>query len=574
MRFSRRISALLLLLAMFVVLLCSCTKTTYEVKNEVNGDYSYTKVPSIFDNSSFSYGKGNAADYIKTDAVRVGERVINAVELNYYYVDAIDTYYCECFTLYSPLLGYNWSVFLGFDTAKPLGEQTYDAEAGTTWSDHFIGQALTNIQTTYAIYDEAVRNAYVLPEDAKAEVDARVAAMSHNAQTYGYKTLDAYLENVYGAGAAEESYRTYLETTVLVDAYLDSYRDGLSFDSAALAAYDAKAPYRYNSYNYCVYTLSVSDFYAEDAVITDIERLEAYRNARKYADELAAGNYDDLDAFRAAVNDKEKLLSCNSVLYGKLGIGNASGSIVTTGNPSGSFVTNSSTEIGLLYRDWIVGKQLKDGVDENADHSDEDYEYVTRKCGDTVVFTSPVSAVEEWDIKTIYVVCYGSVEDNHFPLRSIRLLSLPASLTNTEAETFSSVEDKAQDLLAKFKSNPTEAYFSELVRTEANADDKANGGLYKYVLPDQLDSSLVDWCYNSERSVGDCDMIRTSGNQYYLIYYRGTSDTTYRSYMLENDLRNETYDAWYAALVERVVASTQVELLSSKYVNTGITIGS
>ncbi len=604
--------------------------------------------------------------YRHTDVIRVGDHVLNAVELNYFYVDAINTYYSECYSNYYSMLGSSWTALLGFETGVPLDEQTYNEEAGTTWSDYFLDYAKSNIKATYAIYDEAVRKGYTLSEDEQSDLDSRITTLSLYAQIYGYDSVDAYLQNIYGTAATEKSYRAYLKVSSLVSSYCTTYRDELKFDSAALSAFDEEAPYTYNSYSYAVYKLSVSDFYAEgagtkseDGKTTEYspsEKEAAYKAAKEVADKLAAGDYADLDAFRAAVKalnaelfpeeDKDDDNSANA---------KAARSADATAANEGEEDTVEATEgdeiaddvieaegktddaeaedktddaeaegktddaegdgkaddaekdddtnddkseeeekeeelpknlneyddilyssLSSLYRDWMIGKQLKDGVGEKEEYSDDDYEYIPRESGDTTVITYPTTATADKDITTVYVICYGAVEDNTFALRNFRLIYVNNS-TQTSASTtdekFEASKKEADLLLEKYKANPTDDNFSELAQKESDdSNSKSDGGKYENVYPGQMEDAfggdLEDWCYSDERKPGDYDVVKTDSG-YCVVYYVRQSLTSYRNYMVENALRSETYTAWYDELVNAM----NVELITAKYVDTGIKIG-
>lgn len=553
--------------------------------------------------------------YKNTDTVRVGDHVLNAVALNYYYIDAINTDYSNKYSTYYSILGDKWTSFLGYDTATPLDEQIYDKEKGTTWAEYFIDYATSNIKATYAIYDEAVRKGYTLSDDEKTSLNSRITTLSLYAQIYGYDSVDAYLQNIYGIAATEKSYREYLEVSSLVSSYCTAYHDELEFDSAALSAFDSKAPYTYNSYSYSVYKLSISDFYAEDAGTksedgkttnySDAEKEAAYKAAKEVADKLADGEYADLEAFRAAVKalnaelfpEDEKTENSDSAKAAAEGESDESSDEAADDKTEDDKSEDEEEEeekeeelpknlteytdtlyssLSSLYRDWIIGKQLKDGVGEKEEYADDDYEYITRDSGETTVVTYPTTATANKDITTIYVVCFGGIQDNSFALRNFRLLYVANSTqssASTDADKFAASKKEAEALLEKFKANPTVDNFAELAEDESDdSDSKTDGGKYEDVYPGQMKSAfgedLENWCYSDERVSGDYELIKTSSG-YCIVYYQGLSLTSYRNYMVENALRSDTYTAWYDALVEAM----DIDVITTKYVNTGIKVG-
>ena len=95
--------------------------------------------------------------YRNANVVEVGEHELTAVELNYFYVDAINQFYSQYQSYISYLL----------NTKAPLNQQVYNQETGETWADYFVSMAYNNIKSTYAVYDLAMSKGFTLPEDYK-----------------------------------------------------------------------------------------------------------------------------------------------------------------------------------------------------------------------------------------------------------------------------------------------------------------------------------------------------------------------------------------------------------------------
>ena len=82
-----------------------------------------------------------------TVAMTVGDHEINNVEMNYFYMDAVNNFYSS-YGSYASLFG--------LDVTKPLNEQFADEATGLTWADDFLASAKQNAKTTYAVADAAV----------------------------------------------------------------------------------------------------------------------------------------------------------------------------------------------------------------------------------------------------------------------------------------------------------------------------------------------------------------------------------------------------------------------------------
>ena len=75
------------------------------------------------------------------------------------------------------------------------------------------------------------------------------------------------------------------------------------------------------------------------------------------------------------------------------------------------------------------------------------------------------------------------------------------------------------------------------------------------IYPGQMVDSFENWCYDAARKAGDTGIVESEYG-YHVMYFCGDSETVYRDYLIENDLRKADLDAWYA---EIVAAMTQTE---------------
>ena len=76
-----------------------------------------------------------------------------------------------------------------------------------------------------------------------------------------------------------------------------------------------------------------------------------------------------------------------------------------------------------------------------------------------------------------------------------------------------------------------------------------------------------DWCFDSARKTGDVDIVETEYG-YHIMYFVGTSDTTYRDFMIEATLRSEEMTAWETGLVE----AAELVVKNTKYVKTDLVL--
>lgn len=499
--------------------------------------------------------------YSNTDAVTVGNHTLSAVELNYFYVSAVNAYVNK----YSTYLS-----LMGLDTSKPLDQQV--DSTGATWASAFLTSAQNTIKSTYALYDLAIAAGHKLTDAEQATIDSTINALDLYAPLYGYSDGNAYLRGVYGNGANTKSYRKYLEVSQLANSYLSAYSESLEFSEDQLLDYDNLTPYRFNSYTYSSYYLSYSKFQEGEkdekgnfTYANDDEKKAAIEAAReaalKAAEELAAGNFESLDDFDEAIQALDKKL---------------------TGESTSTAVASRSEDVlydsmSSLFKYWVAGYELKDGVKKDDAKFPEDYNKVERKEGEMTVVPYTTGSGDSETINGYYVVRFGSFNDNTFALRNVRhiLVAFEGGTYNstTQTTTYSDEEKakakaEAEKLLAQWEAGTkTEQSFADLANKESDDGDGTTGGLYEDVYPGQMVTNFDNWVYDEARKAGDYGIIESEYG-YHIIYFSGLSLTSYREYMVENALRSETVDDWYNEQIEAI----SFKLLTTKYVETDMVL--
>ncbi len=469
--------------------------------------------------------------YKNTDAMTIGEHTLSAVEVNYFYIDAVNEY-CRQYSSYLQYI---------LDTKKPLSEQIVDKETGASWADNFLDMAKKNIKSTYELYDLAVEKGHKLTEDEKKSIDSSISSLDLIAKYSGYKNADAYLRSLYGNGAEVESYRAYLEICKLADSYYTAYADSLEYDADALRAYEKDKTFEYDSYTYATYYLAATRFRKGgtkddkgNIIYTDAEKQQAIEDAKKAADQLAAGEYADLDAFDKAIQELE--------------INKDTKDVKATRNEDLLY-----SKVNSLFQEW-----LKDAK---------------RAEGDLYVIASESGSDDNKVVNGYYVIRFGSIKDNTFHLKNVRHLLVAfegGKYNSTTQETvYTDAEKKAakteaEKLLAEFKAGTmTEDAFADMATKHTDdGGSKTTGGLYEDVYPGQMVEAFEDWCYDAERKAGDVGLVETKYG-YHIMFFVGDSETTYRDFMVTNDIRKDDLEKWHDGLVE----NADLKELTTKYVN-------
>lgn len=490
----------------------------------------------------------------QTQAIKVGEHTLNAVDLNYFYVDEIatfqrDNYFYICYLI---------------DTSKPLDEQYIDGENKTTWADYFLEKAQNTIRSTYSLYDEAVRNGYSLPIKEQETLETQVSSLEIYAKMYGCKNVNDYLACLYGNGATEESYRSYLEITALANSYATAHCNGLQFTENDLLEYQKEEPYIYNSYSFAQCYFTYTSFIEKEeqgengsVSYTEEEREEGTKKAEQAANALAAGKYEtvnDFDAAIKALTPNKSAIIRENVLFGNVNSTDSADSskwilvehVTEIVSSQGGGTEQAEQEYSLLQK-WLIDPERREG----------DMFVLPKTHGSTVA--------------GYLVVRFESCERNEFVMKNIRHIMVAFETTLYKGhsavpcptdEEKKAAEVKAERLMEQWREgNQTEASFAELATTKtADLNSKEKGGLYENVYPGQLLDAIGEWCYDSSRKVGDCEIVETEKG-YHLVYFAGNSNKNYRNYMIEEDLRSLRQTQWEETLVNAM----SFELLSKEY---------
>lgn len=470
----------------------------------------------------------------KTIALTVGDTQLNNTELNYFFMDSVNNFYSQ---------NGNYAAIFGLDVTKPLNQQVMDPETGETWADYFVNTAKTNATSVYALYGAAVKEGFTMPEAQQNSVDSTISTLELYSTIYGYKDANQYLKAIYGSGASLESYRSYLEKTMLASAYQTAYADSLTFTDADLRAAEADNYNKYSSYAYNYYNLPVSKFLEGGTTdengntsYSDEEKAAAQQKAEAAAKSLTSEEITTAQALDAAI---------------------AALSINADNSAAASTRYNDQSYAGI---NSTIAQWLSDS---------------SRKEGDiTYLANSTTDADGKETINGYYVVRFDSVNDNTFPLKNVRhiLVSFEGGTSDDSGNITYSEEEKAaakataEELLNQWKSGEaTEDSFAALA-TEKSSDtgSTANGGLYEDIAPNQMVAAFNDWCFAEGRKAGDTGIVETEYG-YHVMYFVGDSDVTYRDYQIRNELTENAVSEWYADLI----ANTNVTAGDTRYLSLG-----
>ena len=453
-----------------------------------------------------------------TVAMTVGNTQLSNADLNYFYIDSLNNFYSQ---------NGSYAALFGLDVSKPLNEQYTGGENDETWADYFVTSAKSSATATYALYEAAVAAGHTLTEDEQLTLDNITTSLDFYAAMYGYTDAKSYLKAQYGAGATLESYRSYVEKTLMAQSFQTAYSDSLVFEDAALREAEKENFHQYSSFAYNYYHLSTSNFLeggttAEDGTTTytDEERAAAVAAAEEAAKSLTGADITTIEALDAAI--------------AALPINEGKENVAST-----RYDAQAYTSISSVVSQWLADDARTEG---------------------DITYLENATTAED-GTKTIngyYVVRYESTDDNAFALKNVRhiLVSFEGGTTDEYGSTTYSDEEKAaamttaQQILTEWKAGEaTEASFAGLAAEKSSdTGSTANGGLYEDIYPGQMVAAFEDWCFDASRKAGDTGVVETEYGCH-VMYFVGDSDVTYRDYQIRTDLETAAINDWYTGIV-------------------------
>ena len=463
-----------------------------------------------------------------TVAITIGDHKLNAVEVNYYYIETINNFVGQ----YGSYLTY----FM--DVNSPLNQQKCAFDESMTWADYFMGVAQDNMKSTYMLCDMAADAGYTLPEAERAYLGQMKSAIEQYAAYYKYESANAYLVDVFGYGADMDSYLAYYERAILADSYYTYYAENLNYDDAALREYESKEPHLYNSYTYATYYLDCSKFLTGGSensdgstTYTDEQKQAAINAATEAVNVLLGSTCADMDAFKALILSMDINSGLDSV--------------------SPKEYTNqffNSTE--KMFQDWFLEE--------------------TRSVGQIAVIPK-LSSVDDGEvIQGYYILWYAEENDNRFALKDVRHMLV--LFKDANGKTYSDGIKTFTDAQKTTAKEGAEALLAQWLAGEANEDtfatlaslksedegSKAKGGLYTEIYPGQMVTNFENWCYDETRAHGDYGLVETEYG-YHVMFFVGNTDINYRDYVISNTMRSEDIKKWHDDLLAAAVL-TEVNL--------------
>ena len=445
-----------------------------------------------------------------TAAVIDGEKY-TAAEVSFYYQNAYRNFYSNNYYYMSyGLLSLNPNADLKTQELSENDAAMLGVEAGGTWHDFFVDQALDQMAAVQNGLKKAQEEGFTYPAGVQAQYQDSMESLKSTAAASGV-SVSQYLANIFGSTMTEKVYGEQLNRMLQYDAYTQAYSDSLVYDEATLKeTYEADR----NSYDKVAYeavTITGAAASTKDADGNTVEATDEEKEAAKTAAKTAADNM--LAAYQAG----EKLET------------------LAEGNEKATYVDNDGVSYtGDVLTDWLFNEDRKDG--------------------DTAVLESGT---------TYYVAVFHDRFLEEYPTIDIRhILIQPAAGTLAEgdegyedeqAQLKADAKAKAEEILAQWQAgDATEDSFAALAMENSADGSKYVGGLYTQVYQGQMVDAFNDWCFDASRQPGDTGIVETTYG-YHVMYFVGT-DLPYWQVQVTNAMQTKDRSDWIASLTENITA--------------------
>jgi len=472
-----------------------------------------------------------------TVALTIDNQELGAVQLNYYYADAVSDYYSELEEIYSDQANLYAQWFYNLNFSQSMDDQIYDKETGETWGQHFLKTAIENAKTAYALYTQAMEKGHKVSEEDQQDIDITIESLELAASYSGFSSTTAYVRSLYGPGATAETFAEYYKINKIASSYYASIVEELGdkLTDKDFRDHEKDKVNNFTSYSYNIYTVGMADYMTGgtkndkgEVTYSEAEKKAAREAAKEAAKELSSMTFTSIEEFDKAIaampanKDKKDVASTETknVLF-----------------------TNISDE---RLQKWI------------SDSSRKAFD-VTMLAAEAT--TTDADGKEVTTVNGYYVIVFTGARDNKMPLANVRhlLVMFKGGTTDSNGnKTYSDAEKEtakktAEELLEQWKSGKkTEDSFAELAKEKSDdSGTKSKGGLIEEIYPDaNMVESFLDWCFDGHKA-GDTGIIESEYG-YHIMYYVGDAELTYRDLLIKTEMVTESSTKWLEELVKKL----------------------
>lgn len=377
----------------------------------------------------------------------------------------------------------------GLDVETSLRDQ--EQSGGKTWFDYFINQTTQNLSELMYLSEMAKAEGMELNEAGKKQLEIFFESLDKTAQEMKMKTKD-YIYAAYGQGVSREDIRKGLELSLLATQYYNEKVGAKTYTDAEIEEYYKENINDFRTVNYKQYSFYPS---TTDGM-TDEQKNAAKQVAADKASRLAkAKTPAEFDRILTAILKED---------------GSDDEAVKTA--LSKSLVENSTYDESFEISKWAFGGDAR--------------LYATRTYDNgSYVATYMIAALPRRD---------------ESETRSVRHILIKSSGEAADAEA----KKKAEEILEKFKQNPSTENFSNLALEYSEDPGSAQtGGLYENFTRESMVTAFSDWSFDATRKTGDTGIVKTDYG-YHIMCFEGVGQPKWRADVVAA-MKNDFYNGLY-----------------------------
>ncbi len=432
--------------------------------------------------------------------------------------------YNEFQQLYTKYGSYLESYF-GLDTTRSLDSQNPSGYASMmgyntklTWYENFAANAMASLKELVALAEEATAKGYKLEDSDLKTIQENIDSIKASAKAAKYST-NKYLEAIYADGVTLDTLERFFNLQTLASKYYQALTDSYEFSDEECEKYvsENKSSFYDVSYIYYDFNADISD------EATDEEKAAAMAAAKELADKFAEGVTDEesiLAAIEAAEKDKEQKEK------------EAKDAESESAEPAESG-KEPETEKEKTREDYTKSFVMDDAT--YSDTSEFGKWAWDKEAGAVTVIEKEGTGYTVYFLKE-------AVHRDETATRDVRHILVPFTSGSTDEETAANKAEakaKAEELLAKWKEDPTEDNFAKLAgENSTDTGSKEKGGLYEKVKQGDMVTNFNNWLFaledyaEDDRKPGDTGIVESTYG-WHVMYYVGENIPTWQSDAIE-----------------------------------------
>ena len=415
---------------------------------------------------------------VKAAAATVGEEKITVPMYDYFYNLTASNFYSS----YSFLI----------QAGVPLSEQSNFFGEGSL-EDYMKESTNSTLREVFNVCAKAKADGYKLSDEQKETIKTAMDSLETEAASYGFASVDKYLQARFGVGCDTDSYEEYLKAFLTYTGYTGKLNDEFNPGADEIqAAYD-KDPSAYDLVSFTYATSAAESTTVVTEKNTDTEKAD---DSAAATEEPAATTTVYTDAAKAAAKEKadeyakEMPEDATTTTYGK-------------------------SSVSSYFSEDIANWLFDDA----------------RKEGDVMVFAKTEEEIY------FYTIRFDSRDTNDYHPINANIITVTKDKEDAELkEGEQSAKEKFDALVAAVKEGMSDEEFSTAV-TALSYSGSTTSVTKSYSL-EEIRSFLFD----ESRKAGDLLTTYESDSAYYLVRFSSAAEDTYRDSMVKSNPWNDLYE--------------------------------